>query len=126
MGFSSTFVGLSVVNGRAHPWFRPGQIDLALAGSPALSGWTRAEPGTTDTMANRPRRPSDPFAAAEAAFRSATTKPAAEAAPKAPAVPYAKEAVTLRIDRDVLEHFQEDGPGWQDRINTALRRAAGL
>jgi uncharacterized protein (DUF4415 family) len=26
----------------------------------------------------------------------------------------------------VLEHFQDDGPGWQDRINAALRMAAGL
>jgi uncharacterized protein (DUF4415 family) len=25
----------------------------------------------------------------------------------------------------VLEHFQEGGPGWQDRINAALRKAAG-
>ncbi|WP_368734007.1 BrnA antitoxin family protein [Enterobacter bugandensis] len=29
--------------------------------------------------------------------------------------------MTLRIDRDILEHFQADGPGWQDRINAALR-----
>ena len=34
--------------------------------------------------------------------------------------------VTLRLDRAVLEHFQEDGPGWQDRVNAALRAAAGL
>jgi uncharacterized protein (DUF4415 family) len=33
--------------------------------------------------------------------------------------------VTLRIDRDVLEHFQADCPGWQDRINAALRKAVG-
>jgi uncharacterized protein (DUF4415 family) len=33
--------------------------------------------------------------------------------------------VTLRIDRDVLDHFQQDGPGWQDRINAALRKVAG-
>jgi uncharacterized protein (DUF4415 family) len=32
----------------------------------------------------------------------------------------------LRIDRDVLDHFQEAGAGWQDRINAALRKAAGL
>jgi uncharacterized protein (DUF4415 family) len=32
----------------------------------------------------------------------------------------------LRIDQDVLAHFQEGGPGWQDRINAALRKAAGL
>jgi len=37
----------------------------------------------------------------------------------------AKEMVSLRIDRDVLDHFQVGGPGWQDRINDALRAAAG-
>jgi uncharacterized protein (DUF4415 family) len=26
----------------------------------------------------------------------------------------------------VLDRFQEDGPGWQDRINAALRKAVGL
>jgi len=25
----------------------------------------------------------------------------------------------------VLEFFQEGGPGWQDRMNEALRKAAG-
>jgi len=25
----------------------------------------------------------------------------------------------------VLEYFQEGGPGWQDRINEALRKVAG-
>jgi uncharacterized protein (DUF4415 family) len=70
------------------------------------------------------RRPTDPRQAAEAAFKTATTKPLEEP-PKKPSVPNAKEQVTLRIDRDVLDHFQEDGPGWQDRINEALRRAAG-
>jgi uncharacterized protein (DUF4415 family) len=34
--------------------------------------------------------------------------------------------VSLRLDRDVLAHFQDDGPGWQDRINEALRKVAGL
>ncbi len=72
-------------------------------------------------MADRPRRSSDPRAMAEAAFKAATTKPA-EAIPKKAAVPHAKELVSLRIDRDILDHFQEDGPGWQDRINEALRK----
>lgn len=35
-----------------------------------------------------------------------------------------KEAVTLRIDADVLDYFRDDGPGWQTRINEALRKAA--
>lgn len=34
-----------------------------------------------------------------------------------------KEQVTLRIDRDVLDRFRASGPGWQSRINEALRRA---
>jgi uncharacterized protein (DUF4415 family) len=75
-------------------------------------------------MVYRPRRPGDPRDAAEAAFKAATTKPAE--LPKAkPSIPLAKEQVTLRIDSDVLDHFQADGPGWQERINAALRKAAG-
>ena len=78
-------------------------------------------------MAQPPRRPtgSDPRSKAEAAFKAATTKPPADLPQARPAVPGVKEMVTLRIDQDVLHHFQEDGPGWQDRINAALRKAAG-
>jgi uncharacterized protein (DUF4415 family) len=76
--------------------------------------------------ADRPRRPNDPRAAAEAAFKVATTKPPELPVADRPSLPGAKEMVSLRIDRDVLDHFQEDGPGWQDRINAALRKAAGL
>jgi uncharacterized protein (DUF4415 family) len=76
--------------------------------------------------ADRTRRTHDPRQAAEAAFKAATTKPPEPlTVPKAPAIPNAKETVSLRIDRDVLDHFQEEGPGWQDRINAALRKAAG-
>lgn len=63
--------------------------------------------------------------AAEAAFKKVTTKPV-EAAPKAPVVPGTRETVSLRLDQDVLAHFQEEGPGWQERINAALRKVAGL
>jgi uncharacterized protein (DUF4415 family) len=77
---------------------------------------------------DRTRRSSDPRQAAEAAFKAATTKPAPAPPPlppKALSLPGAKELVSLRIDRDVLDYFQEAGPGWQDRINEALRKAAG-
>lgn len=37
-----------------------------------------------------------------------------------------KRQVTLRIDPDVIDCFKADGPGWQGRMNAALRRAAGL
>ena len=78
-------------------------------------------------MASQPprRRTMGTFERAEALFKAATEKPA-EAAPKAPAVPGIRETVSLRLDRDVLDFFHEDGPGWQERINAALRRAAGL
>ena len=64
--------------------------------------------------------------AAEAMFKAAT-KPAGPPLPelKQSAVPGAKEQVSLRLDREVLDYFQEGGPGWQDRINEALRKAAG-
>lgn len=72
------------------------------------------------------RRSLDSRQAAEAAFKAATTKPPEPISEvKTPSLPGAKEMVSLRIDRDVLDFFQEDGPGWQDRINAALRKAAG-
>ena len=37
-----------------------------------------------------------------------------------------KEALNIRLDSDVLDHFRRTGPGWQTRINAALRKAAGL
>lgn len=78
-------------------------------------------------MASPPRRPMGTFEKAEALFKAATTKPV-EGPPKAkaPVIPGGKETVALRLDREVLAHFQDDGPGWQDRINAALRKAAGL
>lgn len=80
-------------------------------------------------MPDQPRRPrtlNDARSEAEAAFKRATTK-VVEAPPKptTTAVPGVREQITLRIDQDVLAYFQEGGPGWQDRINAALRKAAG-
>jgi uncharacterized protein (DUF4415 family) len=59
-------------------------------------------------------------------FKAVTTKPVeAPVLKKVAAVPGVKEQVTLRLDREVLEYFQDGGPGWQDRINEALRKIAG-
>ncbi|MCG6204282.1 BrnA antitoxin family protein [Rhodopseudomonas sp. HC1] len=80
-------------------------------------------------MAQLPRRPrtlNDARTEAEAAFKKVTTKPVEAPMLKRQTLPGVKEMVSLRIDQDVLEHFQSDGPGWQDRINVALRKAAGL
>ena len=78
-------------------------------------------------MPDQPRRPrtlNDARTEAEAAFKKVTRKEP-EALPRKTALPGLKEQVSLRIDQDVLEFFQEGGPGWQDRINDALRKAAG-
>jgi uncharacterized protein (DUF4415 family) len=62
------------------------------------------------------RSPSDPWQTAKSV----------EPAPKKLSIPGVKKIVTLRIDQDVFDFFQEDGPSWQDRINEALGKAAGL
>jgi uncharacterized protein (DUF4415 family) len=78
-------------------------------------------------LPDQPRRPrtlNDARTEAEAAFKKMTRKEP-EAVPKTVTLPGVKQLVSLRIDEDVLEHFQQGGPGWQDRINDALRKAAG-
>jgi uncharacterized protein (DUF4415 family) len=72
----------------------------------------------------RPRTLNDARTEAEAAFKKVTKKEP-EVLAKRPALPGVKELVSLRIDQDVLEYFREGGPGWQDRIIEALRKAAG-
>ena len=37
-----------------------------------------------------------------------------------------KVAVSLRLDQDILPRFKASGPGWQTRMNDALRDAVGL
>ena len=46
--------------------------------------------------------------------------------PKGSVKPDAKQQVSLRLDKDVIAHFRETGPGWQSRINAALRRELGV
>jgi uncharacterized protein (DUF4415 family) len=33
-----------------------------------------------------------------------------------------KKLVSLRLDRDVIDAFRAGGPGWQSRLNAALRK----
>jgi uncharacterized protein (DUF4415 family) len=72
-------------------------------------------------------RPTDALSVAEAVFKPATP-PAAEPvrAQRKGGVLISKELVSIKLDSDIIAHFQEDGPGWQERINDALRRATGL
>jgi uncharacterized protein (DUF4415 family) len=70
----------------------------------------------------------DPREAAEQAFKAATSKPApvAPTVTLKPSAPGTRTLVSMKIDQDVLDFFQADGPGWQERINAVLRKAAGL
>jgi uncharacterized protein (DUF4415 family) len=34
--------------------------------------------------------------------------------------------ISIRLSRDVLDHFKRGSPGWQSRIDAALRKIAGL
>jgi uncharacterized protein (DUF4415 family) len=72
----------------------------------------------------RPRTLNDARTEAEAAFKKVTKKEP-QAPPQRQVLPGVREQVSLRIDQDVLDYFREGGPGWQDRINDALRKAAG-
>jgi uncharacterized protein (DUF4415 family) len=122
---------ISLLGGTAAAWplavARIGALYIGTADADTVPGlrlrkWSpRAR---TKMPADRTRRTTTSRDAAEAAFKAATTKPA-ELPPKRPTIPNAKELVSLRIDRDILDHFQEAGPGWQDRINEALRKVVG-
>ena len=37
-----------------------------------------------------------------------------------------KQQINLRLDPDIIESFQRGGPGWQTRINDALRHVIKL
>jgi uncharacterized protein (DUF4415 family) len=37
-----------------------------------------------------------------------------------------KHVVTIRLDRNVVDHFKAGGKGWQSRVNDALKQVAGL
>jgi len=42
--------------------------------------------------------------------------------PGRPKAEVTKQAISLRLDREIVEHFKAGGPGWQTRINEVLGR----
>jgi uncharacterized protein (DUF4415 family) len=71
----------------------------------------------------------DQIARAELAVGGVVVRPANGTLTRAGRPPLGeatKRQVTLRLDPDVLDRFREGGPGWQGRINEALRKAVGL
>ena len=60
------------------------------------------------------------FENAEIAIGDTVIRPARRTGrPKSKA---ARKLVSLRLDPDVIERFRASGPGWQSRINAALRQ----
>ncbi|WP_253189291.1 BrnA antitoxin family protein [Brevundimonas sp. LM2] len=46
--------------------------------------------------------------------------------PGRPRKPSPKVQTTLRLDAEVIDFYKAGGPGWQSRINAALRKHAGF
>lgn len=46
--------------------------------------------------------------------------------PGRPRSPLPKVQTTVRLDAEVIDYFKAGGPGWQSRMNQALRQAAGF
>ena len=42
-----------------------------------------------------------------------------------PPVARPKVSTTIRLSQEVIDHFRADGPGWQTRIDAALRQWIG-
>jgi uncharacterized protein (DUF4415 family) len=42
-----------------------------------------------------------------------------------PVAEHRKVSATIRLDEDVVRHFRAEGPGWQTRLNAALRKVIG-
>jgi uncharacterized protein (DUF4415 family) len=76
-----------------------------------------------------PELTADFFLRAEISEDGTVVRPATGTWARGPGRPKAtrrKEAVSLRLDADVLAHFRNGGRGWQTRINDTLRKAARL
>ena len=70
----------------------------------------------------------DQFDRAEIAIGGKVIRPAngTLTKPGRPKKADAKVSVHLRLSPEVITHFRARGPGWQTRIDEALRRAAKL
>jgi uncharacterized protein (DUF4415 family) len=68
------------------------------------------------------------FARAEIAIGDVVLRPATGTLTKRgrPKLESPKVHINLRLDSDVVDHFKKSGPGWQSRVNEALRCFAGL
>jgi uncharacterized protein (DUF4415 family) len=80
------------------------------------SKYDRENPRWTKTTFRRSRPASELPADVLAAF------PRTRGAQKEPK----KVPVSIRLSPEVVDYFKSEGPGWQGRIDAALKKAAGL
>jgi uncharacterized protein (DUF4415 family) len=92
-----------------------------------------SDPGWLDPADDAPELTDDLLDVAEVSVGGAVVRPATGylgpngvVRGRPPQRAVAKQQVTLRLDPDVIDRFRADGPGWQGRMNAALRKAAGL
>jgi uncharacterized protein (DUF4415 family) len=84
------------------------RIQAGIAADPDNPEWTKQ-----DFRRARPFAKAFPTLAASRRVRGPQKQPT-------------KVAVSLRLTREVVDHFKADGPGWQTRMDDALKKAAGL
>jgi uncharacterized protein (DUF4415 family) len=87
------------------------QINRGIAGDPDTF-----EASDEDFARARPARDVLPRAVYEEAIKRRRGQRGPQKSP-------VKKAITLRIDPDILARYKATGPGWQSRMNEALRRS---
>jgi uncharacterized protein (DUF4415 family) len=70
-----------------------------------------------------PKLDDDYFARADVYDGETLIGPARKPGRRGPQKSPTKEMITLRLDRDVVAAYRATGPGWQTRMNDALKAA---
>ena len=84
---------------------------------------------TAKEYAEMPEWTAEQFDRAEIAIGGKVVRPAKGTLTRRPGRPKSdapKRSVHLRLSPDVLDHFRATGPGWQTRIDEALRKITKL
>lgn len=83
-------------------------------------------PRPTVTDHDNPEWTADDFAEAQPASELPAHIRAAFPRTRGPQRASTKVPVSIRLSSEVIEHFKAGGPGWQSRIDEALRKIAGI
>ncbi|MEH3046510.1 BrnA antitoxin family protein [Sphingomonas adhaesiva] len=84
-------------------------------------GYTQAD---MDAVSDNPELTADDIASAVPFVDAFPDLAAKMRATRGPQKKPTKQPITLRLDGDILDRFRATGPGWQVRINDALRKVA--